>query len=271
MAEGLDGSSGWLTAILLGIVEGITEFLPISSTGHLIVTAHLLGAHSEQMKVFEIVIQLGAILAVCWHYRRRIAQMFTGLLRPASPGFQLVVLLVVAFLPAAVLGLGLHRVIKAYLFSPAVVGWALVVGGVIILFVERKPRTARIHQIDEMRWRDALAIGCMQATALVPGVSRSGATIIGSLLWGVSRRTATEFSFLLALPTLFAATLYDLYANHALLTSDFVIHIAIGMVAAFVTALVVIRWLLAFVVSHTFAVFGWYRIAFGGMILVVLL
>lgn len=264
--SGLEG--GWLAAVVLGVVEGITEFLPVSSTGHLIVAASLLGEHSERVKVFEIVIQLGAILAVCWHYRARLWKMLTHVASPHSAGFRLAMHLFVAFLPAAFLGLLLHRLIKEHLFSPLTVAAALIVGGVIILLVEHKPRAPRITKLDDLRWRDALIIGCAQACALFPGVSRSGATIMGSLLWGLSRQTATEFSFLLALPTMFAATTYDLYANSALLNTAFINHILIGLSVSFITALLAIRLLLAFVASHTFKVFGWYRIAFGAIILV---
>jgi undecaprenyl-diphosphatase len=263
-------SPGWITALLLGVVEGLTEFLPISSTGHLIVAGSLLGYTGERAKVFEIVIQAGAILAVCWEYRARLVAAVVGLGRdPAAQRF--VVNLVVAFLPAAVLGLLFAKSIKRHLFAPVPVALAFVVGALIILWVERRqrvsPSTVRIDSVDAMRWTDALKIGFAQAFALVPGTSRSGATIIGGMLFGLSRPAATEFSFFLAIPTLFAACIYDFVRNRALFSADDLQGIAIGFVAAFVSAFLCVRWLIRYVSRHDFVPFAWYRIAFGLLIL----
>jgi undecaprenyl-diphosphatase len=259
-----------LVALVLGIVEGLTEFLPVSSTGHLIVAGSLLGYTGERAKVFEIVIQAGAILAVCWEYRARLVAAVVGLGRdPAAQRF--VVNLVVAFLPAAVLGLLFAKSIKRHLFAPVPVALAFVVGALIILWVERRqrvsPSTVRIDSVDAMRWTDALKIGFAQAFALVPGTSRSGATIIGGMLFGLSRPAATEFSFFLAIPTLFAACIYDFVRNRALFSADDLQGIAIGFVAAFVSAFLCVRWLIRYVSRHDFVPFAWYRIAFGLLIL----
>jgi undecaprenyl-diphosphatase len=259
-----------LVALVLGIVEGLTEFLPVSSTGHLIVAGSLLGYTGERAKVFEIVIQAGAILAVCWEYRARLIAAVIGLGRdPVAQRF--VVNLVVAFLPAAVLGLLFAKSIKRYLFAPVPVALAFVVGALIILWVERRqrvsPSTVRIDSVDAMRWTDALKIGFAQAFALVPGTSRSGATIIGGMLFGLSRPAATEFSFFLAIPTLFAACIYDFVRNRALFSADDLQGLAIGFVAAFASAFVCVRWLIRYVSRHDFVPFAWYRIAFGLLIL----
>ncbi len=260
-----------LVALVLGIVEGLTEFLPVSSTGHLIVAGSLLGYTGERAKVFEIVIQAGAILAVCWEYRARLVGAVIGLGRdPVAQRF--VGNLVVAFLPAAVLGLLFAKSIKRYLFAPVPVALAFVVGALIILWVERRqrasPSTVRIDSVDAMRWTDALKIGFAQAFALVPGTSRSGATIIGGMLFGLSRPAATEFSFFLAIPTLFAACIYDFVRNRALFSADDLQGLAIGFVAAFVSAFLCVRWLIRYVSRHDFVPFAWYRIAFGLLILV---
>ena len=265
MNEQLEG--GWLSVVILGLVEGVTEFLPISSTGHLIVTAHLLGETSHAATVFEVVIQLGAIAAICWHYRRRLLEMAKNLTHWHTPAARLVRQLFIAFLPAAFLGLLLHSHIKAHLFTPQTVALALIGGGIIILLVERTPRAPRVHALEELSTRDALLIGCAQALALFPGVSRAGATIVGGLLRGLERKCAAEFSFLLALPTMFAAAGYDLYQNADLLNSALLAQIAGGFAVAFVAALFTVRALLHFVSRHTFTPFGWYRIAFGVMIL----
>ena len=258
-----------LVALILGIVEGLTEFLPISSTGHLIVAGSLLGYTGERAKMFEIVIQAGAILAVCWEYRTRLFRVVAGL--PNSPDARrFAVNLVLAFLPAAVLGLLFSKMIKRYLFAPIPVALAFIVGAFIILWVERRqriaPSTVRIDSVDALRWRDALKIGFAQALALVPGTSRSGATIIGGMLFGLSRPAATEFSFFLAIPTLLAACAYELMRNRALLSLQDAQGLAIGFVAAFVAAFLCVRWLIRYVSRHDFVPFAWYRIAFGLLI-----
>jgi undecaprenyl-diphosphatase len=247
-----------LNALVLGVVEGVTEFLPISSTGHLILAGDLLGFNDERGKVFEIVIQTGAMLAVVWEYRARFFRVDTALYRN----------LIIAFIPAAVLGLAFSKLIKTYLFHAVPVALAFIVGGVIILLVERNPRAhARVETTRAMTWLDALKVGCAQCFALIPGTSRSGATIIGGMLFGLSRPAATEFSFFLAVPTLVAAGLYDLWKNRALLAANDVDVFAVGSVAAFVCAFVVIRWLIRYVATHDFRPFAWYRIAFGLVVL----
>jgi len=258
------------TALLLGIVEGLTEFLPVSSTGHLIVAGSLLGYTGEQAKTFEIVIQAGAILAVCWEFRARLVAVLRGLFTdPAAQRFALN--LFVAFLPAAVLGLAFNKVIKAHLFAPVPVACAFVAGALVIIWVERRQRgrslPARIASIDDMRWTDALKVGCAQALALVPGTSRSGATIIGGMLFGLSRVAATEFSFFLAIPTLFAATGYSLWKDSSLLSAQSMGAFGVGFAASFVSAFACVRWLIRYVSHHDFVPFAWYRIAFGAFIL----
>jgi len=259
-----------LTALFLGIVEGLTEFLPVSSTGHLIVAGSLVGYTGEQAKTFEIVIQAGAILAVCWEFRVRIGKVLRGLYSdPAAQRFTLN--LAVAFLPAAVLGLAFNKAIKAHLFAPVPVAGAFVIGAFVIIWAERRqrarPETIRVSSVDEMRWTDALAVGCAQALALVPGTSRSGATIIGGMLFGLSRVAATEFSFFLAIPTLFAATIYSLWKDATLLSAAALPAFGTGFIAAFVSAFACVRWLIRYVSHHDFIPFAWYRIAFGVVIL----
>ncbi|NLZ16896.1 MAG: undecaprenyl-diphosphate phosphatase [Desulfobulbaceae bacterium] len=253
-------------SIMLGLVEGLTEFLPISSTGHLIIAGDMLGYTGDQAKTFLIVIQLGAILAVCWHYRARLLTTLRGLLHD-RPSQRFVCNLIIAIFPSALLGLALHKYIKAYLFSPITVAVALIVGGFIILLVERKKRTARIVSVEEMSWRDALKLGFAQAISLFPGVSRSGATIIGGLVFGLSRQAATEFSFFLAIPTMFLATGYDLLSSWQSLSSDDLSFFVLGFVVAFISALVAIRGLLWYVAHHDFRYFAHYRIVFGLVVL----
>jgi undecaprenyl-diphosphatase len=256
----------YVKALILGIVEGLTEFLPISSTGHLILAGDLLDFNDEKGKLFEIVIQSGAMLAVLWEYRERFGRVLTGLAHdPAARRF--VANLAVAFMPAALLGLAFGSFIKQQLFQAAPVAIAFIVGGLIILWVERRPRSSRIEEVDAMRWRDALKVGCAQAFALIPGVSRSGATIIGGMLFGLSRRAATEFSFFLAVPTLMAAGAYDLYKHRALLGDGDVGVFTVGAIAAFVSAFLCVRWLLRYIATHDFTIFAWYRIAFGLIVL----
>jgi undecaprenyl-diphosphatase len=255
-----------LKALIMGIVEGLTEFLPISSTGHLIIAGGLLGFNDEKGKVFELVIQTGAMLAVCWEFRARFLGVLRGLAADrTAQGF--VLNLVAAFIPAAVIGLAFGALIKAHLFHAVPVAMALIAGGFVILWVERQERAVRIDNVDVMTWRDALKIGFAQAFALFPGVSRAGATIIGGMLFGLSRRAATEFSFFLAVPTLMAAGAYDLYRNRALLSVDDIGLFGIGIVSAFISAFVCIRWLVRYVATHDFRAFAWYRIGFGLFIL----
>ena len=259
-----------VTALLLGIVEGLTEFLPVSSTGHLIVAGSLAGYTGEQAKTFEIVIQAGAILAVCWEFRARLSNVLRGILSDAGAQ-RFAVNLVVAFLPAAVLGLAFNKIIKAHLFAPVPVACAFVAGAFVILWAERRqrlqPGTVRIATIDDMRWTDALKVGCAQALALVPGTSRSGATIIGGMLFGLSRVAATEFSFFLAIPTLFAATGYSLWKDSTLLAAQSLPAFGVGFAAAFVSAFACVRWLIRYVAHHDFVPFAWYRIVFGAIVL----
>jgi undecaprenyl-diphosphatase len=255
-----------LKALVLGIVEGLTEFLPISSTGHLILAADLLEFRGEKAKVFELVIQTGAMLAIVWEYRERFWRMLSGLGNDrASQRFALN--LCVAFVPAALLGLAVGSAIKAHLFKPVPVAIAFIVGGLIILWVERRTRTPRVVSVDDMTWVDALKVGCAQAVALIPGTSRSGATIIGGMLFGLSRRAATEFSFFLAVPTLVAAGAYDFYRNRQLFQAEDIAMFGVGSVAAFVSAFICVRWLIRFIASHDFTVFAWYRIVFGAIVI----
>jgi len=259
-----------LTAAILGVVEGLTEFLPVSSTGHLIVAGSLLGYTGDRAKLFEIVIQAGAILAVCWEYRAKLFAVANGIFSDRSAQ-RFVLNLFIAFLPAAVLGLAFGKAIKANLFAPVPVASAFIVGALVILWAERRqrrnPGVVRIDSIDAMRWPDALKVGMAQAFALIPGTSRSGATIIGGMLFGLSRTAATEFSFFLAIPTLFAATGYEVVKNRALLAGGDLSMIGVGFVVSFISAFLVVRWLLRYVAHHDFIPFVWYRIAFGGAIL----
>lgn len=260
--------------IIMGIVEGLTEFLPISSTGHLILAGSLLNFTGEKVKVFEIAIQAGAIFAVCWEYRVRIASVIAGL-GSERRARRFVLNLTIAFLPAAALGLLFSKQIKAVLFAPVPVALAFILGGVVILWAERKHNGidehdsshARIHTVDEMSALDALKVGLAQAFALIPGTSRSGASIIGGMLFGMSRQAATEFSFFLAIPTLLGATVYSLYKARADLSLADLPMFSLGTVAAFVSAFFCVRWLLRYISTHNFNAFAWYRIAFGLMIL----
>ena len=256
-----------LKALILGVVEGLTEFLPISSTGHLIVVGQLLDFQDEKAKVFDIAIQTGAMLAIVWEYRARFARALTGLgSDPVAQRF--VANLFVAFLPAAVLGLLFGKLIKAHLFYAVPVALAFIVGAVVILWVERRPRPVRVEDVDQMTWKDALKVGFAQAFALIPGTSRSGATIIGGMLFGLSRRAATEFSFFLAVPTLVAAGAYDLLKHRELLSAADTPVFGVGFAAAFVSAFFCVRWLIRYIATHDFTVFAWYRIAFGAVVLI---
>ena len=253
-------------ALVLGIVEGLTEFLPVSSTGHLILAGDLLGFNDARGKVFALVIQTGAMLAVLWEYRVRFGRALTGILSErAAQRFWFH--LAIAFLPAALLGLAFGSAIKAELFKAVPVAIAFIVGGMIILWVDRGERKARVGSVDDMTWLDALKVGIAQAFALIPGTSRSGATIIGGMLFGLSRRAATEFSFFLAVPTLMAAGAYDFWKHRALFSASDVPLFSVGFAAAFVSAFLCVRWLIRYVATHDFRPFAWYRIAFGVVVL----
>jgi len=262
-------TDSYLIAVILGIVEGLTEFLPISSTGHLILAGDLLGFHDEKAKVFEIAIQTGAMLAIVWEYRRRFLSVAMGAFSDRVAQ-RFIINLVVAFIPAAVLGLAFGSLIKSHLFFAVPVALAFIIGGVIILWVEKShghQRKARVENVDDMTWQDALKVGLAQTFALIPGTSRSGATIIGGMLFGLSRKVATEFSFFLAVPTLVAAGAYSLLKHRALLSSADIGFFAVGFVTAFISAFICVRWLLRYIATHDFTVFAWYRIAFGMIVL----
>jgi undecaprenyl-diphosphatase len=263
-------------AAIMGVVEGLTEFLPISSTGHLILTASLLNFTGEVTKVFEIAIQTGAMFAVVWEYRRKLAHTVTGIGHdPVARRFALNV--AIAFVPAVVLGLAFGSVIKAHLFHPVPVALAFMVGGLIILWVERRQRSAprsstgspvaRVETVDDMTPVDALKVGLIQCLALIPGTSRSGATIIGGLLLGLSRKAATEFSFFLGIPTLMGAGAYSVLKHRDLLQWKDLPMFLVGTIVSFFAALVCIRWLIRYVSTHDFVPFAWYRIVFGGVVL----
>jgi len=263
-----------ITAIILGIVEGVTEFLPVSSTGHLILASALLGYNSEYWALFNIVIQLGAILAIVVLYWRTFWAVLQGLLRFDPTSVRFVRNLLVAFLPAAVIGLVLHKQIEKLLGSPLTVAIALIVGGIAIIGIERTVREGRIKGVAEIPLPKVIGIGFIQCLAMIPGVSRSGATILGALSLGVERRTAAEFSFFLAIPTMLGATVLELVTKrHELMAANSVGFglIAVGFVVAFVVALLVVRWFVGLVAKTGFSPFGWYRIAVGALALVFLL
>ena len=255
-----------LKAAILGIVEGLTEFLPISSTGHLILAGDLLDFNDEKGKVFEIVIQFAAILAVCWEFRAKILSVVSGLPREQAAQ-RFAANLLVAFLPAAVLGLLFASKIKQYLFAPVPVALAFIVGGLFILWAEKREHKITVESVDDMGWKDALKVGCAQALALIPGTSRSGATIIGGLFFGLSRKAATEFSFFLAIPTLFAATVYEVVKYRHLFHAEDWSMFAAGGITSFISAFLCVRWLLRYISRHDFTVFAWYRIVFGLVVL----
>ncbi|MFN7123573.1 MAG: undecaprenyl-diphosphate phosphatase [Hydrogenophaga sp.] len=258
-----------IKAAIMGVVEGLTEFIPVSSTGHLILAASLLNMPGEKIKLFEVVIQTGAMMAIISLYAGKLWDTLVGLPREQlAQRFTLNVL--VGFFPAALLGFLFIGVIKSVLFNPLVVALGFIVGGVVILWAERRQERGvvpRIESVDDVRWTDALKVGLVQCAALVPGVSRSGATIIGGMLLGFSRKAATEFSFFLAIPVLFGAAAYDLYKSRDLLSTADIPLFAVGLFFSWLSAWVCVRWLLRFVASHTFAPFAWYRIAFGALIL----
>ena len=258
-----------ISAAILGVIEGATEFLPVSSTGHLIIVVDLLGFSGPPGKVFEIVIQFGAVLAVCVLYAQKLLGVLFGL--PTDPAARrFAAAIVLAFVPAAILGVLLHGFIKSVLFSPYVVCWALILGGIAILVIERMKPVPSVHSIEQFPFGLSLGIGLMQCVAMIPGVSRSGATILGAMVLGVDRKAATEFSFFLAIPTLLGAAVYDLWKNRAGLTAEGGLLVAIGFVVAFATAMLTVRWLIGFVGRHSFVPFAWYRIALGVLLIAVL-
>jgi undecaprenyl-diphosphatase len=254
-------------ALILGVVEGITEFLPVSSTGHLILVGDLLDFNNEKGKLFEIVIQCGAILAIVWEYRARLTSVVAGL-QSDSQARRFATNLLIAFLPLAILGLLFGVAIKKVLFKPVPVALAFIVGGLIILWAEHRKHEIRIDRVEDMTWRDALKIGLAQTLALIPGTSRAGSTIIGGLFFGLSRRAAMEFSFFLAIPVLFAASAFELFKHRSMLSADDLGVLGVGFVAAFASAFVCVRWLLRYISRHDFTIFAWYRIGFGIIVLV---
>ena len=257
-------------AFILGIVEGLTEFLPISSTGHLILAGALLGWSDQKAKLFDVAIQTGAMFAIIWYYRVRIGATLSGMFSdPVAKRFAINVL--IAFMPAALLGICFAGVIKTHLFKPVPVAMAFIIGGLIIFWVEHRHRVQRmrprVHDLDDLTPADAVKLGFAQAFSLIPGTSRSGATIIGGMLFGLSRKTATEFSFFLAIPTLIGAGIYDTFKYRSILSLADVPLFAVGLATAFFSALVCVHWLIRFVASHSFVAFAWYRIIFGLIVL----
>ncbi len=253
-------------AAIMGIVEGLTEFLPISSTGHLILAGSLLGFDDDKAKVFDIAIQTGAIVAVILVYWQRLRDTMAGLGHDARAQ-RFAINVAVAFVPAVILGLLFGKAVKAHLFTPLVVATTFILGGLVILWAERRQAVTHIESVDDMRPMDALKVGLVQCLALVPGTSRSGATIIGGMLLGLSRKAATEFSFFLSIPTLIGAGLYSLYKERALLSAADIPLFAVGLLFSFAAAWLCVRWLLRYISSHTFVPFAWYRIAFGLLVL----
>lgn len=256
-----------LKAAILGLVEGFTEFLPISSTGHLIVAGSLLNFNDERGKLFTIVIQSAAIAAVMWEYRAKIFNIINGLQNGKAEAQRFVFNVFIAFLPLAMLGLLFGKHIKAALFNPITVAITSIVGAIFILWAEKRQHVVSVETADDLNWKDALKVGFAQALALIPGTSRSGATIIGGLFFGLSRKAATEFTFFLAMPTLIGATIYELYKERALLNSADLGMWVVGAASSFVAAFLCVRWLLRYISSHDFTMFAWYRIAFGLIVL----
>lgn len=257
----------YFQAFVLGIIEGLTEFIPVSSTGHLIIAAELMDFWTHEKRVvFEISIQLGAILAVVFDYRQRLTRAAVGFVQKEPVSQRFVFNILIAFMPAAVIGFFAIGFIHDKLFDPMVVASALILGGIIILLVEKRAHLVRVNEVEDMRWHDALKVGFFQCLAMIPGTSRSGATIIGGLWMGLSRKAAAEFSFFLAIPTMIGATVYSVYVHRdEFILSDFPVF-AVGFVMAFIAAAIVVRALVSFVSRHGFTVFAWYRIAFGALI-----
>lgn len=252
-----------IKSLILGVVEGLTEFLPISSTGHLILAGDLLDFNDEKAKLFSIVIQVGAILAICWEYRAKIVTVLSGL-GSDRQAQKFVLNLAIAFIPLASLGLLFGKHIKALLFKPIPVALAFIIGALLIIWAEKRDHKIRVHSVDDLSMLDAFKLGLAQAFALIPGTSRSGSTIIGGLLFGLSRKAATEFSFFLAIPTLIIASIYDLFKHRELLSleSDMA-SFMVGLIAAFISALFAVKGLLRYISHHDFIIFAWYRIVFG--------
>jgi undecaprenyl-diphosphatase len=259
-----------LKTIIVGLVEGLTEFLPVSSTGHIILAEELLHFEGPPGKVFEIVIQLGAILAVCLLYRAKIVSTVLGVTRRDPVAFRFASSVIVGFLPAAVVGVVAYKHIKSVLFNPTVVAVSLIVGGIAILLIEKYAQRPRVKSVDDINWKVALFVGACQCLAMIPGVSRSGATIMGARVFRVDRATAAEFSFFLAIPTMLGATVYDLFKNWKTLDWHGSGLIAVGFVVAFLSALAVVRPFVRFISRHGFGVFAWYRIAVGALALALL-
>ena len=256
-----------IKALIMGVVEGLTEFLPISSTGHLILAGDLLDFNDDKAKLFSIVIQVGAIMAICWEYRAKITSVLSGLTSDKQAQ-KFVLNLVIAFIPLASLGLLFGKHIKALLFKPIPVALAFIIGAFVIIWAEKREHTIRVHSVDDLSMLDAFKLGIAQAFALIPGTSRSGSTIIGGLLFGLSRKAATEFSFFLAIPTLIIASLYDLYKHKDLLHVEGDLELfAVGMIAAFISALFAVKGLLRYISHHDFIIFAWYRIVFGVVVI----
>ncbi len=255
-----------LKAAILGIVEGLTEFLPVSSTGHMILVDDFIAFDSGSGKVFEVVIQLGAILAVCWLFRDRIFNLIGGVLRRDPTAIAFAGAVLVAFIPSAIVGFLAIKLIKAWLFKPWIVAVTLMVGGVIILWVEERQHPATTDIAEAITWKQALIVGLSQIVSMIPGTSRSGATIVGGMLGGMSRSAATDFSFFLAIPTMLGATVLDLAKHGAQMNGKEALGIAVGFVVAFVTAIVVVKFLIRYVAHHTLSVFAWYRIGFGALL-----
>jgi undecaprenyl-diphosphatase len=255
-----------IKAVIMGIVEGFTEFLPVSSTGHLILVGELISFTGEKAKLFDVFIQLGAILAIVWIYRTKILSVVRNITRDTNAK-NFTGNILIAFMPAAIIGVLVHKYIKAYLFSPFTVSIALILGGVLIIVIEKTKHSNKIEKTDDIDFKTAFLVGCAQVVALFPGISRSGATIMGALLSGMNRKTAAEFSFFLAIPTMFAATLFDLYKDFHLLSINDVGIFATGFISAFVSAICVVYWFIRFISNNNFMVFAYYRIIFGTILL----